>query len=44
MNNELIPFNITEYLSQVLQNGDNEEFIRAIGYITPPPHNEASTP
>ncbi len=43
MNNELILFDITEYLdsdeaiaeylSQVLQDGDNEEFIRAIGYI-----------
>ena len=43
MNGELIPFDITEYLdsdeaiaeylSQVLEDGDNEEFIRAIGYI-----------
>jgi len=40
MSNELIPFDITEYLSQVIQNGDNEEFI----YIIPPPHNESSTP
>ncbi len=43
MNNELIPFDITEYLdseeaiaeylSQVLEVGDNEEFLRAIGHI-----------
>jgi probable addiction module antidote protein len=43
MNNELIPFDITEYLdsdeaiaeylTQVLEDGDNEEFIRAIGYV-----------
>jgi probable addiction module antidote protein len=43
MNNELIPFDITEYLdseeamaeylSQVLEDGDNEEFLRAIGHI-----------
>jgi len=43
MNNELISFDITEYLdndeaiaeylSQVLEDGDNEEFIRAIGHI-----------
>ncbi len=33
MNNELIPFDITKYLSQVLEDGDNDEFIRAIGYI-----------
>ena len=43
MSNELIPFDITEYLdseeamseylSQVLEDGDNEEFLRAIGYI-----------
>jgi len=43
MNKELIPFDITEYLdseeamaeylSQVLEDGDNEEFLRAIGYI-----------
>lgn len=43
MNNELIPFDITEYLdseeamaeylSQVLGDGDNEEFLRAIGHI-----------
>ena len=43
MDNELIPFDITEYLdneeamaeylSQVLQDGDNEEFLRAIGHI-----------
>ena len=43
MNSELIPFDITEYLdsdeaiaeylSQVLEDGDNEEFIRAIGYV-----------
>jgi len=43
MNNELIPFDITEYLdseeaiaeylSQVLEDGDNDEFIRAIGHI-----------
>lgn len=41
--NELISFDITEYLdndeaiaeylSQVLEEGDNEEFLRAIGYI-----------
>ncbi|CAI9003329.1 hypothetical protein CLU80_4900 [Pseudomonas sp. 29] len=24
---------ISEYLSQVLANGDNEEFLRAIGYV-----------
>ena len=40
---EIIPFDITEYLdndeaiaeylSQVLEDGDNEEFIRAIGHI-----------
>ncbi|SEP12425.1 transcriptional regulator [Pseudomonas zeae] len=24
---------INEYLSQVLANGDNEEFLRAIGYV-----------
>jgi len=43
MRDELIPFDITEYLdsdeavaeylSQVLEDGDNEEFIRAIGYV-----------
>ena len=43
MNSELIPFDITEYLdseeamaeylSQVLEDGDNEEFLRAIGHI-----------
>ena len=43
MNSELIPFDITEYLdsdeaiaeylSQVLEDGNNEEFIRAIGYV-----------
>ncbi|HHC11300.1 MAG TPA: putative addiction module antidote protein [Campylobacterales bacterium] len=43
MSNELIPFDITEYLdseeaiaeylSQVLEDGDNDEFIRAIGHI-----------
>jgi probable addiction module antidote protein len=43
MSNELIPFDITEYLdseeaiaeylSQVLEDGNNEEFIRAIGHI-----------
>jgi len=43
MNNELIHFDITEYLdseeamaeylSQILEDGDNEEFLRAIGYI-----------
>ena len=43
MNNELITFDITEYLdseeamaeylSQVLKDGDNEEFLRAIGHI-----------
>jgi len=43
MHNELIPFDITEYLdseeamaeylSQVLEDGDNEEFLRAIGHI-----------
>ncbi len=43
MNSELIPFDITEYLdseeamaeylSQVLKDGDNEEFLRAIGHI-----------
>ena len=43
MNNELIPFDITEYLdseeamaeylSQVLEDGDNEEFLRAVGHI-----------
>ena len=41
--NELIPFDISEYLdseeaiseylSQVLEDGDNDEFIRAIGHI-----------
>ena len=41
--NELIPFDITEYLdseeaiveylSRVLQDGDNEELLRAIGHI-----------
>ncbi len=41
--NKLIPFDITEYLdseeaiseylSQVLEDGDNDEFIRAIGHI-----------
>ena len=41
--NELIKFDITEYLdsdesiaeylSQVLEDGDNDEFIRAIGHI-----------
>ena len=41
--NELIPFDITEYLdsqvaiaeylSQVLEDGDNDEFLRAIGHI-----------
>ena len=40
---KLIPFDVTEYLdsdeaiaeylSQVLEDGDNEEFIRAIGYV-----------
>ena len=33
---------INEYLSQVLANGDNEEFLRAIGYVlkacAPPGH------
>ncbi len=43
MNSKLIPFDITEYLdskeamaeylSQVLEDGDNEEFLRAIGHI-----------
>ena len=43
MSSKLIPFDITEYLdndeaiaeylSQVLNDADNEEFIRAIGYI-----------
>ncbi len=43
MSNELIPFDIVEYLdseeamaeylSQVLEDGDNEEFLRAIGHI-----------
>ena len=43
MNSELIHFDITEYLdsdealaeylTQVLADGDNEEFIRAIGYV-----------
>ncbi len=43
MNNELTRFDITEYLdseeamaeylSQVLVDGDNEEFLRAIGHI-----------
>ena len=43
MNKELIHFDITEYLdseeamaeylSQVLEDGDNEEFLRAIGHI-----------
>ena len=43
MNNNLIPFDITEYLeseeamaeylSQVLEDGDSEEFLRAIGHI-----------
>ncbi len=43
MNNELIHFDIAEYLdseeamaeylSQVLEDGDNEEFLRAIGHI-----------
>ena len=43
MSNELIHFDITEYLdseeamaeylSQVLEDGDNEEFLRAIGHI-----------
>ncbi|WP_294951027.1 addiction module antidote protein [Sulfurovum sp.] len=43
MSNELIPFDIAkyldsdeaiaEYLSQVLEDGDNEEFLRAIGHI-----------
>ena len=43
MDNKLIPFDMTEYLdseeamaeylSQVLADGDNEEFLRAIGYI-----------
>jgi probable addiction module antidote protein len=41
--NELIPFDITEYLdsdeaiaeylTQVLADGDNEEFLRAIGHV-----------
>ncbi|MFT7823789.1 MAG: addiction module antidote protein [Sulfurimonas sp.] len=43
MNKELVPFDIVEYLdseeaiaeylSQVLEDGDNEEFLRAIGHI-----------
>jgi len=33
MNNGLITFDITEYLSQVLEDGNNEEFLRAIGHI-----------
>jgi probable addiction module antidote protein len=43
MNNELLPFDIAEYLdsaeamaeylSQVLEDGDSEEFLRAIGHI-----------
>ena len=43
MKSELIEFDmaeyldsdemISEYLSQVLEDGDNEEFLRAIGYI-----------
>ena len=43
MNNELTEFDlaeyldsdeaIAEYLSQVLDDGDNEEFLRAIGYV-----------
>lgn len=43
MNKNLIPFDITEYLdseeamaeylSQVLEDGDSEEFLRAIGHI-----------
>ena len=43
MNSKLIHFDITEYLdseeamaeylSQVLEDGDNEEFLRAIGHI-----------
>ena len=43
MNKELIPFDIVEYLdseeamaeylSQVLEDGDNDEFLRAIGYL-----------
>lgn len=43
MNKELIPFDIaeyldseeaiSEYLTQVLAEGDNEEFLRAIGHI-----------
>ena len=43
MNNNLIPFDITEYLgseeaiakylSQVLEDGDSEEFLRPIGHI-----------
>ena len=43
MNNTLINFDMTEYLdseeamaeylSQVLEDGDNEEFLRAIGHI-----------
>jgi len=43
MHNELITFDITEYLdseeaiaeylTQVLEDGDNDEFIRAIGHV-----------
>ena len=43
MHKELIPFDIVEYLdseeamaeylSQVLEDGDNDEFLRAIGYL-----------
>lgn len=43
MHKELVPFDIVEYLdseeaiaeylSQVLEDGDNEEFLRAIGHI-----------
>ena len=43
MNKELVPFDIVEYLdseeaiaeylSQVLEDGDNDEFLRAIGHI-----------
>ena len=43
MNKELTPFDIVEYLdseeamaeylSQVLEDGDNDEFLRAIGYL-----------
>ncbi|QOR61294.1 addiction module antidote protein [Sulfurovum sp. ST-21] len=43
MNKELIPFDLVEYLdneeamaeylSQVLEDGDNDEFLRAIGYL-----------